>query len=97
LKYLLIFFNLFLFSKVPINNPNELEDIYDVITYDKSNCVIRMLFDYLGEPSFQKGAHIYLDRFKYSNATTEDLWKCMSEASGVVSNLLVKIIIKYII
>ncbi|KAL7069753.1 hypothetical protein ACQ4LE_011141 [Meloidogyne hapla] len=69
--------------EVPINNPNELEDIYDSITYDKSNCVIRMLFNYLGEPAFQKGAHIYLDRFKYSNATTVDLWECLKEASGV--------------
>ncbi|KAL7069747.1 hypothetical protein ACQ4LE_011147 [Meloidogyne hapla] len=69
--------------EVPINNPNELEEIYDAITYAKSCSVIRMLFNYLGEPTFQKGAQLYLDRFKYSNAVTVDLWKCLNEASGV--------------
>ncbi|CAK5095767.1 unnamed protein product [Meloidogyne enterolobii] len=69
--------------EVPINNPNELEEIYDAITYAKSCSVIRMLFNYLGEPTFQKGAQIYLDRFKYSNAITSDLWKCLNEASGI--------------
>lgn len=68
--------------EVPIDNPNELDEIYDSITYAKSNSVIRMLYNYLTEPVFQKGLRIYLQKFKYGNAVTQDLWDCFSEASG---------------
>ena len=36
-----------------IDNPNELDEIYDAITYAKSNSVNRMLCFYLGEETFQ--------------------------------------------
>ncbi|GMR32147.1 hypothetical protein PMAYCL1PPCAC_02342 [Pristionchus mayeri] len=68
--------------EVQIDNPNELDEIYDSITYAKSNCVNRMLCEYLGEETFQKGLHIYLARHSYGNATTVDLWNAHSEASG---------------
>jgi aminopeptidase 2 len=41
-----------------------------------------MLATYLGEAAFQKGLQIYLNRQKYTNATTQDLWTAWSEASG---------------
>ncbi|VDK73005.1 unnamed protein product [Onchocerca ochengi] len=68
--------------EIEIDNPNELDEIYDNITYAKSNSVIRMLCNYLGEETFQKGLRIYLKRFQYSNAVTDDLWDALSEASG---------------
>ncbi|CAG9540352.1 unnamed protein product, partial [Cercopithifilaria johnstoni] len=68
--------------EVEINNPNEMEEIYDSITYAKSNSIIRMLCNYLGEETFQKGLWIYLKRFQYSNAVTVDLWNALSEASS---------------
>jgi puromycin-sensitive aminopeptidase len=68
--------------EVPIDNPNELDEIYDSITYAKSNSVIRMLYHYLTEPVFQDGLRRYLKKFQYSNAETQDLWNCFSEASG---------------
>ncbi|GMT04611.1 hypothetical protein PENTCL1PPCAC_26785, partial [Pristionchus entomophagus] len=68
--------------EVQIDNPNELDEIYDSITYSKSNCVNRMLCEYLGEDTFQKGLRIYLARHSYGNASTVDLWNAHSEASG---------------
>jgi puromycin-sensitive aminopeptidase len=68
--------------EVPIDNPNELAEIYDNITYAKSNSVIRMLYNYLTEPVFQDGLRRYLKKFQYANAETQDLWNCFSEASG---------------
>ncbi|KAF8387261.1 pam-1 [Pristionchus pacificus] len=68
--------------EVQIDNPNELDEIYDSITYAKSNCVNRMLCEYLGEETFQNGLRIYLARHSYGNATTVDLWNAHSEASG---------------
>lgn len=70
--------------EMEINNPNELDEIYDAVTYCKSNSLIRMLCNYLSEEVFQKGLQIYLKRFSYSNAVTVDLWNAFSEASGMV-------------
>ncbi|KHJ81160.1 hypothetical protein OESDEN_19154, partial [Oesophagostomum dentatum] len=68
--------------EVEIDNPCELEEIYDNITYAKSNCINRMLFYYLGEPTFQAGLRLYLKKFQYDNAVTLDLWEAHHEASG---------------
>uniref|UniRef100_A0A158R5B1 Aminopeptidase n=1 Tax=Syphacia muris TaxID=451379 RepID=A0A158R5B1_9BILA len=68
--------------EIEIDNPNELDEIYDNITYAKSNSVNRMLCNYLGEKTFQKGLQMYLRKFQYSNALTNDLWDMLSEASG---------------
>uniref|UniRef100_A0AC34GDP0 Aminopeptidase N n=1 Tax=Panagrolaimus sp. ES5 TaxID=591445 RepID=A0AC34GDP0_9BILA len=57
-------------------------DEWASITYAKSNSVIRMLYHYLTEPVFQDGLRRYLKKFQYSNAVTQDLWDCFSEASG---------------
>ncbi|EYC45967.1 hypothetical protein Y032_0412g977 [Ancylostoma ceylanicum] len=68
--------------EVEIDNPCELEEIYDNITYAKSNAINRMLFYYLGEPTFQAGLQLYLKKFQYDNAVTLDLWEALHEASG---------------
>ena len=68
--------------EVEINNPNELDEIYDFITYSKSNSLNRMLCNYISEKVFQRGLRIYLKKFSYSNAETIDLWNAFSEASG---------------
>uniref|UniRef100_A0A915EUB2 Aminopeptidase n=1 Tax=Ditylenchus dipsaci TaxID=166011 RepID=A0A915EUB2_9BILA len=68
--------------EVAINNPNELDEIYDSITYAKSNSMNRMLCNYLTEPVFQKGLRNYLKKFQYKNAQTTDLWNALAEASG---------------
>ncbi|KAK6042586.1 peptidase family M1 [Cooperia oncophora] len=67
--------------EVEIDNPCELEEIYDNITYAKSNAINRMLFYYLGEPTFQAGLRLYLKKFQYENAITLDLWEALGEAS----------------
>jgi len=41
-----------------------------------------MLVAFIGEDAFRKGLNIYLNRFKYSNAKTADLWSSLSETSG---------------
>lgn len=68
--------------EVEIENPCELEEIYDKITYAKSNAINRMLFHYLGESIFQAGLRRYLKNFQYDNAVTLDLWEALREASG---------------
>ena len=67
--------------EVEIINPNEISETFGTVVYNKGAAIIRMLEQYLGEKTFQKGLQGYLSRFKYSNAVTDDLWSSLSEAS----------------
>jgi aminopeptidase N len=68
--------------EVPVKNALEIEQIFDHISYLKGSSVIRMLSSYLGTDTFIKGVSNYLKKHAYGNATTEDLWSALSEASG---------------
>ena len=68
--------------EVEVNNPNEINEIFDEISYSKGASIIRMLEGYLGEDVFKKGIQNYLSRFKYGNTETKDLWKSLQESSG---------------
>jgi len=67
--------------EVEVLNPNEIDEIFDAISYSKGASIIRMLENYLGEEIFRKGLQHYLNKFKYSNATTDDLWNSLEKVS----------------
>ncbi|XP_023267214.1 puromycin-sensitive aminopeptidase [Seriola lalandi dorsalis] len=54
----------------------------DAISYSKGASVIRMLHNYIGDEDFRKGMNAYLLKFQHKNASTEDLWDCLEQASG---------------
>lgn len=68
--------------EVEIEDPNDINEIYDAVSYSKGASIIRMLAEYLGYKDFQKGLQKYLKRHAYKNATTEDLWQALEEVSG---------------
>jgi aminopeptidase N len=49
--------------------------MFDPITYDKGESVLRMLETFVGGETFQSGIHDYLDAHKFGNAKSEDLWQ----------------------
>ncbi|PFX27024.1 Puromycin-sensitive aminopeptidase [Stylophora pistillata] len=71
-----------LITMVPVGHPGEIDEIFDAISYSKGASVIRMLHDYVGEKAFREGLAYHLDKFKYGNASTEDLWASLSHASS---------------
>ncbi|KAL5248988.1 hypothetical protein ACHWQZ_G018001 [Mnemiopsis leidyi] len=68
--------------EVPVGHPEEVDEIFDAISYCKGNSVIRMLHNWLGAEPFRKGLALYLKRHQYKNALTEDLWAALEESSG---------------
>jgi aminopeptidase N len=62
------------------NNPDEL---IDGVTYVKAAEVIRMLRLILGEDVFKAGKTLYFDRYRHSNADTDQFFACFEEVSGV--------------
>jgi len=59
----------------------EANNAFDDITYKKGQSFLRMLESFLGENVFRDGIRRYIDAHKYSNTTTADLWKALSDAS----------------
>lgn len=68
--------------EVPVSKADEINQIFDAISYSKGSSVLKMLANYLGEDAFIKGVSNYLKKHKYSNTKTEDLWNALEEASG---------------
>ncbi len=67
--------------EVLVKNPDEISEIFDTISYRKGSAIIRMLESFLGEEVFRNGLREYLFKFKYKNATTDDLWDSMEKIS----------------
>jgi puromycin-sensitive aminopeptidase len=68
--------------RTPVTSPDQVNENFDAITYSKGASVLRMLEIYLGEAAFQKGVQRYLAAHANANATADDLWRALSEASG---------------
>jgi len=66
----------------PVRTPDEANENFDVITYEKGASVVRMLERYLGPKVFRDGVRQYMRRHAESNTVAADLWRALSDASG---------------
>ena len=63
------------------DTPDEINQMFDSIAYDKAGDVLLMVENYLGEETFRKGVHAYLAAHEYGNATAEDFWNAQTAVS----------------
>ena len=63
------------------NTPDEINEMFDGITYGKAGAVLGMVENYLGEETFRQGVHNYLAAHIYGNATAEDFWGAQTDNS----------------
>jgi aminopeptidase 2 len=68
--------------EVPVKRADEVNQIFDAISYSKGSCILRMISKYVGEDVFMEGIRKYLKRHAYGNTQTGDLWAALSQASG---------------
>ncbi|CAD7684696.1 unnamed protein product [Nyctereutes procyonoides] len=68
---------------VTVATPAEITSVFDGISYSKGVSILRMLEDWITPEKFQKGCQIYLERYKFKNAKTEDFWGALEEASNL--------------
>ncbi len=66
---------------VPIKTVEEIDSIFDAITYSKGASLIKMLVSFITPEVFLKGVQSYVQAFKYSNAKADDLWTHLSQSS----------------
>ena len=60
--------------EIEVNSPVDAEGMFDLLTYEKGGSVLRMLQQFLGEDEFRDGISYYLNKHKYKNTETNDLW-----------------------
>ncbi|ELA41940.1 uncharacterized protein VICG_00957 [Vittaforma corneae ATCC 50505] len=63
---------------IEVNDPVEINQIFDAISYSKGSSVIKMLENWLGHEVFREGLVHYIKKFSYSNTITSDLWDSLS-------------------
>jgi aminopeptidase N len=63
------------------DTPDEINQMFDGITYGKAGAVLLTVENYLGEETFRQGVHNYLAAHLYANATAEDFWGAQTATS----------------
>ncbi|KFM56599.1 Aminopeptidase N, partial [Stegodyphus mimosarum] len=59
---------------IPVRHPDEINEIFDRISYEKGASIIRMMKYFLGDKDFGTGLTNYLNAKKFDNAVQDDLW-----------------------
>ncbi|KAJ1208527.1 hypothetical protein NDU88_003911 [Pleurodeles waltl] len=62
-----------------VENPAQILEMFDDVSYDKGACILNMLRDYMGAEPFRDGIAQYLHRYSYRNTKNEDLWNSMTD------------------
>uniref|UniRef100_A0A672YT16 Aminopeptidase n=1 Tax=Sphaeramia orbicularis TaxID=375764 RepID=A0A672YT16_9TELE len=59
-------------------NPTQIKEMFDTVSYDKGACVLHMLRYFLTDTVFQSGIVRYLRKYSYRNAHNQDLWDTLA-------------------
>jgi aminopeptidase N len=77
-----------------VNVPDEINEIFDTISYQKGGSVIRMMANFLQIQTFNRGITNYLHSNAYGNANQDTLWEYLTDAAimdgTIVEGLTVK-------
>jgi aminopeptidase N len=57
-------------------------DNFDRHTYEKGAAVLHMLRDLIGDEAFFKANKLYLEKYRFANASSDDFLKIVNEVSG---------------
>ena len=68
--------------EVPVKRAEDINQIFDAISYSKGSSVLRMISKYLGEDIFLQGVRDYIRKHAYGNTQTSDLWSALAKASN---------------
>jgi len=69
--------------QVPIAHAEEVDQVFDAISYCKGGSVVRMIHAVLGKKDFQAGLANYMKKHQYGNTETYNLWQAWEESSGL--------------
>nr|XP_012773537.2 endoplasmic reticulum aminopeptidase 1 [Maylandia zebra] len=62
----------------PVENPTQIQEMFDDVSYDKGACILNMLRDFLTPEAFEIGIVRYLKRYSYQNTVNSHLWESLT-------------------
>jgi aminopeptidase N len=68
--------------RTKVETPDQINEVFDAIAYEKSAAVLRMIESYVGKDVFRQGVASYLKKHAYANAAAEDFWTEIARVSG---------------
>jgi puromycin-sensitive aminopeptidase len=68
--------------QVPIPKAEDVDEVFDAISYCKGGSVLRMIYATLGPEKFREGVQLYMKTHQYGNTQTFDLWNTWEQVSG---------------
>ncbi len=68
--------------RTTVDTPDEINQVFDAIAYQKGASVLRMIEAYVGRDTFRAGVTSYLKKYSFGNAGSEDFWSEIAAVSG---------------
>uniref|UniRef100_A0A8C2GMI9 Aminopeptidase n=1 Tax=Cyprinus carpio TaxID=7962 RepID=A0A8C2GMI9_CYPCA len=65
----------------PVENPAQIQEMFDDVSYDKGACILNMLREFLTPDAFKLGIVRYLKRYSYQNTVNSNLWESLTNVS----------------
>src|SRR5438128_10946851 len=65
-----------------VHDSEEIEELFDEISYGKGASILRMFEAYIGPENFKNGVRHYLEKFRYGNVSGHYLCSSLKEASA---------------
>ncbi|CAN5146639.1 M1 family metallopeptidase [soil metagenome] len=69
-----------------VGHPDEVEQIFDMITYEKGGSLLFQIIQYIGKDVFRDGMRIYMERHALGNTEVTDLWDALEEGCKLHKN-----------
>ncbi|KAK7075491.1 hypothetical protein SK128_020460 [Halocaridina rubra] len=79
---------------IDVSTPDQINEAFDSIAYNKGASIIRMMNHFLTETTFTKGITNYLNAFQYDSAVQDDLWEYLTNAGHADGVLPMEMTIK---
>ncbi|XP_062985642.1 leucyl-cystinyl aminopeptidase [Elgaria multicarinata webbii] len=67
---------------LPVKSSEEIEEMFDAVSYVKGASLLLMLQNYLHNDVFQTGIHYYLDKHSYGSTHSDNLWDSMNQITN---------------
>ena len=68
--------------RTAVETPDEINQVFDAIAYQKAASIIRMVEGYVTPARYRDAINTYLKKFAFANATGEGLWTTIAAATG---------------
>ncbi|KAL2091899.1 hypothetical protein ACEWY4_011697 [Coilia grayii] len=62
----------------PVENPAQIQEMFDDVSYDKGACILHMLRDFLTPKAFKLGIVRYLKKYSFHNTVSGHLWESLT-------------------